>query len=155
MKISEMVMNQKQFLYVLAKLIEGTEAYLSCRNLLLSGIKLIGNDDLMHGLYDLRKALEMLLKKKLHNKLPIERQSSKRVVQLIEENGWGKVDQTLWPYLKYIFQKYQNAYVKHDDGTRITEQDADLCVKQALLLMMYIVSKKMYNNSRRGYDENE
>lgn len=40
------------------------------------------------------------------------------------------------------FQKYQNAYVKHDDGTRITEQDADLCVKQALLLMMYIVSKK-------------
>ena len=36
----------------------------------------------------------------------------------------------------------QNAYVKHDDGTRITEQDADLCVKQALLLMMYIVSKK-------------
>lgn len=56
-----MVMNQKQFLYVLAKLIEGTEAYLSCRNLLLSGIKLIGNDDLMHGLDDLRKALEMLL----------------------------------------------------------------------------------------------
>lgn len=52
------------------------------------------------------------------------------------------------------FQKYQNAYVKHDDGTRITEQDADLCVKQALLLMMYIVSKKkMYNNSRRNYDE--
>lgn len=142
MKISEMVMNQKQFLYVLAKLIEGTEAYLSCRNLLLSGIKLIGNDDLMHGLDDLRKALEMLLKKKLHNKLPIERQSSKRVVKLIEENGWGKVGQTLWPYLKYIFQKYQNAYVKHDDGTRITEQDADLGVKQALLLMMYIVSKK-------------
>ena len=67
MKISEMVMNQKQFLYVLAKLIEGTEAYLSCRNLLLSGIKLIGNDDLMHGLDDLRKALEMLLKKKLHS----------------------------------------------------------------------------------------
>lgn len=65
MKISEMVMNQKQFLYVLAKLIEGTEAYLSCRNLLLSGIKLIGNDDLMHGLDDLRKALEMLLKKKV------------------------------------------------------------------------------------------
>lgn len=54
----------------------------------------------------------------------------------------SKVGQTLWPYLKYIFQKYQNAYVKHDDGTRITEQDADLCVKQALLLMMYIVSKK-------------
>ena len=92
-----------QFLYVLAKLIEGTEAYLSFRNLLLSGIKLIGNDDLMHGLDDLRKALEMLLKKKLHNKLPIERQSSKRVVKLIEENGWGKVGQTLWPYLKYIF----------------------------------------------------
>lgn len=63
MKISEKVMNQKQFLYVLAKLIEGTEAYLSCRNLLLSGIKLIGHDDLMHGLDDLRKALEMLLKK--------------------------------------------------------------------------------------------
>lgn len=88
--------------------------------------------------------------------MSIERQSSKRVVKLIEENGWGKVGQTLWPYLKYIFQKYQNAYVKHDDGTRITEQDADLCVKQALLLMMYIVSKKkMYNNSRMDYDENE
>lgn len=141
MKVSEMAMNHEQFQYVLAKVIEETEEYPSCRNLLLSGIKLIGNDDLMHGLDDLRKALEMLLKSIFHNNRPIERQSLKHVVKLIEENGWSKVGQTLWPYMKYIFQKYQNAYVKHDDGTRITEQDADLYMKCALLLMMFLVSK--------------
>lgn len=146
MKISESIMSHEQFMRVLAKVIEGTEKYPSCQKLLVSGIKLIGNDDLMHGLDDLRKALEMLLKELLHNKLPIERQSPKRVVKLIEGNGWGKAGQTLWPYLKLIFQKYQNAYVKHDDGTRITEQDADSCVKYALLLMRYLVSKKGKNN---------
>lgn len=146
MEISENIMSHEEFMGDLAKVIEGTEKYPSCQKLLASGIKLIGNDDLMHGLDDLRKALEMLLKELLHNKLPIEKQSSKRVVKLIEGNGWGKAGQTLWPYMKGIFQKYQNVYVKHDDGTRITEQGADFAVKQALLLMVHLVSKKEKNN---------
>lgn len=146
MKISENIMSHEEYRNVRSKVIEGTEKYPSCKRLLLSGLELIEKDDLMHGLDDLRKALEMLLKEMLRNKLPIEKQSSKRVVKLIAENGWGKASQTLWPYMKGIFQKYQNAYVKHDDGTRITEQNADFAVKQALLLMVCLVSKKGKNN---------
>lgn len=141
MKISETAMNHKQFLYVLAKVIEETEEYPSCRNLLLSGIKLIGNDDLMHGLDDFRKALEVLLKEMLHNKLPIEKQSLRRIVRRLKKNGWNEKIRVLWPCMKYAFQKYENAFIKHDDGTRITEQDADLYMKCALLLMMFLVSK--------------
>ena len=92
MNISEAMMSHEQLIYIFAKIIANTDKYPSCRKLLLSGIHLIGKDDLMHGLDD--------------------------------------------------FKHYQNAFVKHDDGERITEKDADLCFKQALLLIMSLVCKK-------------
>ena len=64
------------------------DEYPSCKNLFYSGINLIKKDDLMHGLDDLRKAVEMLLKDLLHNNLSIERQSQNRIKALLLKNGW-------------------------------------------------------------------
>lgn len=96
----------------------------------------------MHGLDDIRKSLEMLLKDLLHNNKPLERQDDKKINKILETNGWNHNIQTLWPITKQCFKRYQNAFVKHDDGERITEKDADLCFKQALLLIMSLVCKK-------------
>ena len=86
--------------------------------------------------------LEMLLKDLLHNNKPLERQDDKEINKILEANGWNQNIQTLWPITKEYFKRYQNAFVKHDDGERITEEDADLCFKQALLLIMSLVCKK-------------
>ena len=142
MNISETIMSYKQLFYIFAKIIENTDKHHSCQKLLLSGIHLIGKDDLMHGLDDIRKSLEMLLKDLLHNNKPLERQDDKEINKILEANGWNQNIQTLWPITKEYFKRYQNAFVKHDDGERITEEDADLCFKQALLLIMSLVCKK-------------
>ena len=142
MNISESMMSHEQLIYIFAKIFANTDKYPSCRKLLLSGIHLIGKDDLMHGLDDIRKSLEMLLKDLLHNNKPLERQDDKEINKILEANGWNQNIQTLWPITKEYFKRYQNAFVKHDDGERITEEDADLCFKQALLLIMSLVCKK-------------
>lgn len=141
MNISENVIDHKQLFFIFAKIIANTEKYPSCKKLLLSGIHLIGNDDLMHGLDDIRKSLEMLLKDLLHNNKPLERQYDKKINKILETNGWNHNVQTLWPIIKQYFKRYQNAFVKHDDGERITEEDADFCFKQALLLIMCLICK--------------
>lgn len=142
MNISETIMSYKQLFYIFAKIIENTDKHHSCQKLLLSGIHLIGKDDLMHGLDDIRKSLEMLLKDLLHNNKSLERQDDKMINKILETNGWNHNIQTLWPIIKQYFKCYQNAFVKHDDGERITAEDADLCFKQALLLIMSLVCKK-------------
>lgn len=142
MNISETIMSYKQLFYIFAKIIENTDKHHSCQKLLLSGIHLIGKDDLMHGLDDIRKSLEMLLKDLLHNNKSLERQDDKMINKILETNGWNHNIQTLWPIIKQYFKCYQNAFVKHDDGERITAEDADLCFKQALLLIMSLVRKK-------------
>ena len=141
MNISETIMSYKQLFYIFAKIIENTDKHHSCQKLLLSGIHLIGKDDLMHGLDDIRKSLEMLLKDLLHNNKSLERQDDKMINKILETNGWNHNIQTLWPIIKQYFKCYQNAFVKHDDGERITAEDADLCFKQALLLIMSLVCK--------------
>lgn len=142
MNISEAMMSHEQLIYIFAKIIANTDKYPSCRKLLLSGIHLIGKDDLMHELDDIRKSLEILLKDLLHNNKPLERQDDKEINKILEANGWNYNIQTVWPIIKQYFKHYQNAFVKHDDGERITEKDADLCFKQALLLIMSLVCKK-------------
>ena len=142
MNISETIMSYKQLFYIFAKIIENTDKHHSCQKLLLSGIHLIGKDDLMHGLDDIRKSLEMLLKDLLHNNKSLDRQDDKMINKILETNGWNHNIQTLWPIIKQYFKCYQNAFVKHDDGERITAEDADLCFKQALLLIMSLVCKK-------------
>ena len=109
---------------------------------MLSGIHLIGQDDLRHGLDDLRDALEMLLKDLLQNNLSIERQSQKKINELLLKNGWGETMLALWPMTMKYFKKYQNSRVKHDDGSNITEQDAELVIIQVLQLIMCLVCKK-------------
>lgn len=142
MNISESMMSHEQFIYIFAKIIANTDKHPSCQKLLLSGMHLIGKDDLMHGLDDIRKSLEMLLKDLLHNNKSLERQDDKKINKILEANGWNHNIQTLWPITKEYFKRYQNAFVKHDDGEKITEKDADLCFKQALLLIMSLVCKK-------------
>lgn len=147
MNISESMMSHEQFIYIIAKIIANTDKHPSCQKLLLSGMHLIGKDDLMHGLDDIRKSLEMLLKDLLHNNKSLERQDDKKINKILEANGWNHNIQTLWPMIKDYFKRYQNAFVKHDDGERITEKDTDLCFKQALLLIMSLVCKKVINKT--------
>ena len=142
MNISESIISHDKLIYILAKIIVNIDNYPSCKNLLFNGIKLIGKDDLMHGLDDLRKALEMLLKDLLHNNLSIERQSQDKIKNIILTNGWNEHVITLWPDMMEHFKKYQNSHVKHDDGARITEKDTDFATKQALLLIMFLITKK-------------
>lgn len=142
MNISESIISHDKLIYILAKIIVNIDNYPSCKNLLFNGIKLIGKDDLMHGLDDLRKALEMLLKDLLHNNLSIERQSQDKIKNIILTNGWNEHVITLWPDMMEYFKKYQNSHVKHDDGSRITEKDTDFATKQALLLIMFLITKK-------------
>lgn len=116
MNISESMMSHEQFIYIFAKIIANTDKHPSCQKLLLSGMHLIGKDDLMHGLDDIRKSLEMLLKDLLHNNKSLERQDDKKINKILEANGWNHNIQTLWPITKEYFKRYQNAFVKHDDG---------------------------------------
>lgn len=142
MNISESILSRTEFCYFLTKIMGNIDEYPSCKRLLLSSIRLIGQDDLRHGLDDLRDALEMLLKDLLHNKASIERQSQKKINELLIMNGWGKHILTLYPMIIEHFKRYQNSHVKHDDGTKITEQDAELTIIQALQLIMCLVCKK-------------
>ena len=119
MNISEAMMSHEQLIYIFAKIIANTDKYPSCRKLLLSGIHLIGKDDLMHGLDDIRKSLEILLRDLLHNNKPLERQDDKEINKILEANGWNYNIQTVWPIIKQYFKHYQNAFVKHDDGERL------------------------------------
>ena len=79
MNISDSLINKEPFIHVLEKVNANIDEYPSCKKLFYSGINLIKKDDLMHGLDDLRKAVEMLLKDLLHNNLSIEKQSQNRI----------------------------------------------------------------------------
>uniref|UniRef100_UPI0025D3F583 hypothetical protein n=1 Tax=Prevotella sp. TaxID=59823 RepID=UPI0025D3F583 len=142
MNISESILSHQDFCYFLARIMTNIDEYPSCKKLLLSGIHLIGQDDLRHGLDDLRDALEMLLKDLIQNNLSIERQSQKKISELLLKNGWGETMLALWPMTMKYFKRYQNSHVKHDDGLNITEQDAELVIIQALQLIMCLVCKK-------------
>lgn len=122
MNISEAMMSHEQLIYIFAKIIANTDKYPSCRKLLLSGIHLIGKDDLMHGLDDIRKSLEILLKDLLHNNKPLERQDDKEINKILEANGWNYNIQTVWPIIKQYFKHYQNAFVKHDDENELLKK---------------------------------
>ena len=104
MNISETIMSYKQLFYIFAKIIENTDKHHSCQKLLLSGIHLIGKDDLMHGLDDIRTSLEMLLKALHHNNKSLERQDDKMINKILETNGWNHNIQTLWPIIKQYFR---------------------------------------------------
>lgn len=90
MNISESILSHQDFCYFLARIMTNIDEYPSCKKLLLSGIHLIGQDDLRHGLDDLRDALEMLLKDLLQNNLSIERQSSKENQRVIAQEWMGR-----------------------------------------------------------------
>lgn len=95
----------------------------------------------MHGLDDLRKAVEMLLKDLLHNNLSIEKQSQNRIKALLLKNGWKGRYLELWPMLMDQFKRYQNAYVKHDDGLRITEINTEITILQTLQIIELLITK--------------
>lgn len=142
MNISKSILSHQDLYYFLAKIMTNIDGHPSCKRLLLSGIHLIGQNDLRHGLDDLRDALEMLLKDLLQNNLSIERQSQKKISELLLKNGWGETMLALWPMTMKYFKRYQNSHVKHDDGSNITEQDAELVFIQTLQLIMCLVCNK-------------
>lgn len=142
MNISKSILSHQDLYYFLAKIMTNIDGHPSCKRLLLSGIHLIGQNDLRHGLDDLRDALEMLLKDLLQNNLSIERQSQKKISELLLKNGWGETMLALWPMTMKYFKRYQNSHVKHDDGSNITEQDAELVFIQTLQLIMCLVCDK-------------
>lgn len=142
MNISESILSHQDLYYFLAKIMTNIDGHPSCKRLLLSGIHLIVQNDLRHGLDDLRDALEMLLKDLLQNKFSIERQSQKKINELLLYNGWGETMLALWPMTMKYFKRDQNSHVKHDDGSNITEQDAELVIIQVLQLIMCLVCKK-------------
>lgn len=141
MNISESLINKEPFIHTLEKVNANIDKYPSCKKLFYSGINLIKRDDLMHGLDDLRKAVEMLLKDLLHNNLSIERQPQNKIKTLLLENGWKGRCLELWPILMGQFKRYQNAYVKHDDGSRITEINTELTILQTLHIIMLLITK--------------
>lgn len=142
MNISESILSHQDLYYFFVKIMTNIDGHPSCKRLLLSGIHLIGQNDLRHGLDDLRDALEMLLKDLLQNNLSIERQSQKKISELLLKNGWGETMLALWPMTMKYFKRYQNSHVKHDDGSNITEQDAELVFIQTLQLIMCLVCNK-------------
>lgn len=141
MNISDSLIYKEPFIHALEKVNANIDEYPSCKNLFYSGINLIKKDDLMHGLDDLRKAVEMLLKDLLHNNLSIERQSQNRIKALLLKNGWKGRYLELWPMLMDQFKRYQNAYVKHDDGSRITEINTEITILQTLKIIELLITK--------------
>ncbi|WP_337631821.1 hypothetical protein [Prevotella pectinovora] len=141
MNISDSLIYKEPFIHALEKVNANIDEYPSCKNLFYSGINLIKKDDLMHGLDDLRKAVEMLLKDLLHNNLSIEKQSQNRIKALLLKNGWKGRYLELWPMLIGQFKRYQNAYVKHDDGSKITEINTEITILQTLQIIELLITK--------------
>jgi hypothetical protein len=86
---------------------------------------------------DLRLAIELLLKEKLNNQKPLEKQVSE-LGQYLKVNGNSSHIRNMFHTLLEYYSKYQNEHAKHDDS--INKQDAELIYDLSISFMKFIVN---------------